>query len=102
MDSNEDLKNCAKKTAFKATIVTNEWNETMTDTITINRDYFEHLISCLANQKFMGDFNADSIEAGEGVYNKTNKLMQEAIDKAYMEGLDLLKRDNPQPKQGAK
>ena len=39
-------------------------------TVTISKDYFEHLLSCLANQKFIGEkpCNGDSLSIGEKEY----------------------------------
>jgi len=67
----------------------------MTKTITIEENFLEHLLACLANQKYTGDFNADAIEGGEDEYQKINAENQEVIDKAYSDGWDLLLANSP-------
>lgn len=57
-------------------------------TITMSRDYFEHLLNCLANQKYIGDINADATECD---YKKIQKENQSVIDKAWRDGMDLLR-----------
>ncbi|HJT55890.1 MAG TPA: hypothetical protein VJ761_05310 [Ktedonobacteraceae bacterium] len=58
--------------------------------ITLARDYFEHLLNCLANQKFIHDVNADGLEDGIDEVKKTQAEMQRVIDQAWREGMDLL------------
>ncbi len=50
--------------------------------IIITEDSFEHLLSCLDNQKFVGEAppNGDALAMGEEAYNNTQKEIQEAID----------------------
>ena len=55
--------------------------------ITVDRNFFEHLLNCLANQKFIHEINADALECD---YKKVQKENQQAIDKAYRQGRDLL------------
>lgn len=47
--------------------------------ITIDRDYFEHLLNCLANQKFLYVTMPDR-----------EKTMQRLIDDAHAKGRELL------------
>lgn len=56
-------------------------------TITVNRDFFEHLLNCLANQKYIRDINADALECD---YKSIQKENQAHIDKAWRDGMDLL------------
>lgn len=67
--------------------------ETATKTVTIDIDYFEYLLNCLANQKFINDINADALDAD---YKKMQREYQEAIDKAWLEGMDLLASNKPE------
>jgi len=50
--------------------------------IIISEDSFEHLLSCLDNQKFVGEppQNGDSIDVGEREYNRVQREIQDAID----------------------
>jgi len=52
------------------------------NTITIDRDYFEHLLNCLANQKFL--YIPDS------KMSDREKAMQSKIDDAHTKGRELL------------
>lgn len=56
--------------------------------IQIDRDFFEHLLACLANQKFINSVNADGLM--DGNYKKVQKRNQEVIDKAWKKGMDML------------
>lgn len=47
------------------------------NTIHISEDSFEHLLSCLDNQKFMGSRNADSTTCDADAVDRQN---QSAID----------------------
>jgi len=60
------------------------------ENVIISRDSFEHLLNCLANQKFIGDFNADAIEEGEEEYDRIKAENQDAIDGFYCQCRDLL------------
>lgn len=62
----------------------------MTDKIMVDADFFEHLLNCLANQKYIGDFNADAIEMGEEAYKSTVKSTQAKIDEAWIKGMEIL------------
>jgi len=55
--------------------------------ITVSRDFFEHLLACLANQKFIRDMNADATTCD---YKRIQKRNQKVIDKAYQDGMELL------------
>lgn len=57
------------------------------NTITLSRDYFEHLLLCLANQKFIHEINADATTVDYKAIQKSN---QAVIDKAYHDGMSLL------------
>lgn len=62
------------------------------ETLTIGRDFFEHLLNCLASQKFVGEGpqNGDSLSVGKESYDKTQEEMQRCIDKAYHLGRFIL------------
>lgn len=47
-------------------------------TVTISHDSFEHLLSCLDNQKFINDVNADGLVSGD--YQTVQADNQAAID----------------------
>ena len=55
--------------------------------ITIKKDFFEHLILCLANQKYINDVNADSSTCD---YKKIQAKNQKIIDRAYNKATKLL------------
>lgn len=50
--------------------------------IIISEDSFEHLLSCLDNQKFVGESppNGDALAMGEKEYNKVQDENQACID----------------------
>ncbi len=48
--------------------------------VVISENSFEHLLSCLDNQKFVGDLNADALSMGKNAYDKVQNETQEAID----------------------
>lgn len=60
--------------------------------ITIDRDFFEHLLNCLANQKFIGEKPpcGDALAMGKTAYQKIQIRNQKIIDKAWKKGMDLL------------
>ena len=68
-----------------------EWQRN-DDTITISKDYFEHLLNCLANQKFVGELpiNGDSLATDPSEYQNTQSEIQKAIDVAYHKGRFIL------------
>ena len=57
------------------------------NTITIDRDFFEHLLACLANQKYIHEINADALTCD---YKSIQKRNQRVIDTAYHKGMKLL------------
>jgi 1,2-phenylacetyl-CoA epoxidase catalytic subunit len=73
----------------------------MNKTITLNRDYFEHLLSCLANQKFIHDVNADGLSEGEEKVRQQQAEMQRVIDVAWREGMDMLYKSEKAEEQQA-
>lgn len=62
----------------------------MKKTITLKIDYFEHLLNCLANQKFIKDVNADGMSLGIKKVKSIQKQSQAVIDKAWNDGMKLL------------
>lgn len=62
------------------------------DTITISKSFFEHLLNCLANQKFIGELppNLDALELGKSEYNNIQIENQKEIDRAYCKGRFIL------------
>jgi len=62
--------------------------------ITMSEDFFEKILICLDNQKFMGDVNADGMSMGMSKIKKTQKEIQEVIDKTNREGRELLINNN--------
>ena len=66
-------------------------NKSASAEITIDRDFFEHLLNCLANQKFINEPpNADGIAMGEKLCKEEKKLNQETIDKTWNKGMFIL------------
>ena len=53
-------------------------------------DFFEHLLNCLDNQKFIHVVNADGMSMGMKKVRKVQQDMQEAIDEANRQGRELL------------
>ena len=53
--------------------------------IEINSNFFDHILNCLANQKFVGEppQNGDSLSVGKEEYYKGQIEIQKAIDDAY-------------------
>lgn len=62
------------------------------DTLAVSAAYFEHLLACLANQKFIHDVNADGVASGEDSVKAKQREIQGAIDEAYRYGHDLLQK----------
>lgn len=60
--------------------------------ITIGRDYFEHLLACLANQKFIDQtpINGEMLDSGKHERRKVQIEHQATIDKAWKDGMDML------------
>ena len=48
--------------------------------IIISEDSFDHLLSCLDNQKFIKDVNADGLAMGKEGYEEVQSKNQAAID----------------------
>jgi hypothetical protein len=65
------------------------------ETITIGVNFFEHLLNCLANQKFIGEPppNGDAMAMGESEYIKVQRDGQRAIDKAWRQGMFIMSLD---------
>ena len=65
--------------------------------ITIERDFLEHLLNCLANQKFISERppNGDALSLGQEEYDSLQKKNQRVIDDAWEKGHELLA--TPQP-----
>ncbi len=60
--------------------------------VVISEGSFEHLLSCLDNQKFVGELpqNGDSISVGKDKYYKVQNEIQQAIDDFNIQCRDLL------------
>lgn len=56
-------------------------------TITIQEEYFEHLLASLANQKYINEVNADGLSSH---YKDTQRDIQKVIDRAWLDGMDYL------------
>lgn len=67
----------------------------MEETITISSRFFEHLLACLANQKFIHDVNADGMSEGIDKVRSAQAVMQAAIDDAYRQGMEFLINGTP-------
>ncbi len=61
-------------------------------TIEIEKDFFEHLLNCLANQKYIHEVNADGATDETINVNEIQKEHQAVIDRAYNKGMDLLSK----------
>lgn len=63
--------------------------------ILISEGSFQHLLNCLANQKFVGEtpINGDSVAVGKEEYYRVQNAMQDAIDDFWKQGMDLLAND---------
>jgi len=62
------------------------------NTITIPEDWFEHLLNCLANQKFIGEapVNGDALALGKETRDELQETNQSVIDRAWNEGMSML------------
>ena len=62
------------------------------DNVVISQDSFEHILNCLANQKYIGELpqNGDSLSEGMHEYYKVQQENQQAIDNCWRQGMDLL------------
>jgi hypothetical protein len=72
------------------------WQNHYKDTITISKSYFEHLLNCLANQKYINESpcNGDARYLELGEYKKIQIENQAVIDKAWNRGMFVLTLDN--------
>ena len=64
--------------------------------IMIEESYFEHLLTCLANQKFIGEQppNGDALAMGKSEYENIQAEHQKIIDEAWRKGMDILSRSS--------
>ena len=62
------------------------------DKVTLSKDYFEHLLNCLANQKYVGELPTcgDALAEGPEKYKNVQEENQKVIDKAWREGMFIL------------
>lgn len=60
------------------------------DKVILNKDDIYFIMSCLSNQKFINDINADAMEEGEENYNNIRKESQQVIDDIYFQLSDML------------
>lgn len=60
--------------------------------IIIEKNSFEMILACLANQKFVHEAppNGDAMAMGKKAYNKTQKEIQSVIDDCYRQMEDIL------------
>lgn len=70
--------------------------------ILISEDSFEHLLSCLDNQKYVGEGpqNGDSIAVGKEEYDRVQNETQEAIDDFNTQCRKVLHSKEPAPSCG--
>ena len=63
--------------------------------ILISEGSFQHLLNCLANQKFVGEapINGDSVAVGKEEYYQVQNEMQDAIDDFWKQCMSLLTSD---------
>jgi len=63
--------------------------------ILISEDSFEHLLNCLANQKFIGELppNGDALDMSPEAYKSVQAKNQAAIDDFWKQCMDLLTSD---------
>jgi hypothetical protein len=64
-------------------------NLNKSDKVLIDRDYLEHLLACLANQKFINSINADALSDDTDI-DVIRLQSQRIIDQAWCKGMDLL------------
>lgn len=64
----------------------------MSKVISIDVEFFEHLLNCLANQKFIGEPPpcGDAMALSKDEYNTIQKENQAKIDEAWNKGMTLL------------
>lgn len=59
--------------------------------IAIESDFLEHLLACLANQKYINEFNADAVqELSVDEFELHRQKTQRTIDKAWNKGMKIL------------
>ena len=60
--------------------------------IEMEEEFFEHLLHCMANQKFIGEAppNGDALEMGQESYEELQEGNQAIIDKAWNKGMTIL------------
>lgn len=65
----------------------------MGKTISIDVGFFEHLLNCLANQKFIGEPPpcGDAVALSKEEYNSIQKENQSKIDDAWKKGVEILR-----------
>jgi hypothetical protein len=66
------------------------------DKITISKTFFEHLLNCLANQKYVGELPTcgDALAEGPEKYKNVQEEIQKVIDVAWREGMFILSIGN--------
>jgi len=67
--------------------------------IAVPREFFEHLLNCLANQKFINDINADAVSLDTDS-QAIQRDCQGTIDKAWLRGMDMLNQFDHPPLPG--
>ncbi len=75
----------------------------MSKQIRIDQDFFEHLLNCLANQKYIGEAppNGDALGMGQEKYQELHKSNQQIIDDAWNKGMSLLlAQPDPEEEKG--
>lgn len=62
--------------------------------ISIEKNFLEHLLNCLANQKFINETppNGDALAMGKKAYEKVQVDNQAIIDKAWKDGMSMLSK----------
>lgn len=60
--------------------------------VTIDADFFEHLLNCMANQRFIGEapVNGDALATGIETRQELEKANQSVIDDAYSDAMCIL------------
>ena len=64
---------------FECSECYNSWQDKMNNKISIDKNFFEHLLDCLVNQKYISELNP-----------KTQREHQIIIDKAWNDGMKIL------------
>lgn len=65
----------------------------MKKNVFISYDFLEHLLNCLAAQKFIGKGppNGDAVSLGQEQFERIELQNQKVIDEAWLEGMRILK-----------